>query len=486
MKTASVLIALIFSSITMAEQPIDKPNILFLLSDDQSWSGLSVAMHPNHPESKSKVIATPNIAQLAAQGMLFSRAYAPAPVCSPTRISLQTGKSPAQLHWTKAAPVMTARDGLKLFPPAINKNIAQSEITIAELLRQRGYATAHYGKWHIGGAGPQNHGYDESDGDTGNNDAIPHTPPNPVDIFGMGERAMDFMDRNVSKGKPFFIQMSYHALHHPENADPKLVKKYEVLMKKTSAKQSGRAALAEDLDRGVGILLAKLEALGISNNTYVVYMSDNGSGGNKLLKGGKGSLWEGGIRVPLIIRGPGIKAGQISDESIVGYDLFPTFYHLAGGNKPLPNGVEGGDISSLLTGESGPVKRPSEDLVFHFPHYQGTTPHSVIYQDNFKLIYFYETDSSKLFDLDKDISESQDLSLNNSKLSANLLTRLKSQLASINAQLPKMNPDYDGVTQYDPKGRQKGKGDKGKSKNKGKDKNKNKRKNKDNNGGKNR
>jgi arylsulfatase A-like enzyme len=260
----------------------DQPNILFLLSDDQQWSGLSVAMHPDHAASRSQVIATPNVARLAAQGMRFSRAYAPAPVCSPTRISLQTGKSPAQLNWTKAAPVMTARDGLKLLPPTINRNISSNETTIGELLQQQGYATAHYGKWHIGGGGPAAHGYDQSDGDTGNEDAVPHTPPNPVDIFGMGRRAMDFMERSVAAQQPFFIQMSYHALHHPENADPKLVQKYQGLLAKGEAskgdsKKSGRAALAEDLDRGVGQLMAKLDALGISDNTYVIYMSDNGS-----------------------------------------------------------------------------------------------------------------------------------------------------------------------------------------------------------------
>ena len=457
----------------MAKQHNDKPNILFLLSDDQSWSGLSVAMHPDHPTSKSKVIETPNIAQLASQGMIFSRAYAPAPVCSPTRISLQTGKSPAQLHWTKAAPVMTARDGLKLLPPTTDKNIAESEITIAELLKQQGYTTAHYGKWHIAGDGPNNHGYDESDGDTGNKDAIPHTPPNPVDIFGMGKRAMNFMERSVSAKKPFFIQMSYHALHHPENADPVLVKKYQSLMANdkgnAKTKESGRAALAEDLDRGVGILMKKLDALGISKNTYVVYMSDNGSGGNKLLKGGKGSLWEGGIRVPLIIRGPGIKAGSIKNQAIVGYDLFPTFYHLAGGSQTLPNGVEGGNISPLLHGDIESITRPANNLVFHFPHYQGDTPHSVIYQDNFKLIYFYESNRSQLFDIEKDISETADLSLKKPELSENLLARLKGHLANINARMPAVNSDHDGVTEYDVKGRKKGKGKKHKT---GKDKGK--------------
>jgi hypothetical protein len=145
-----------------------KPNIVFMLSDDQAWNGLSVPMHPDVAGSKGEAFRTPNLEKLAAQGMRFSAAYAPSPVCSPTRISLQTGKSPAQLHWTKAAPAV---DGQKLIEPRLIKQLSTSEVTIAELLRGSGYATAHYGKWHIGGGGPAQHGYDESDGDTGNEHA---------------------------------------------------------------------------------------------------------------------------------------------------------------------------------------------------------------------------------------------------------------------------------------------------------------------------
>lgn len=434
-----------------------KPNILFLLSDDQLWSGLSVAMHPDYANSKSQVINTPHIARLAAQGMRFSRAYAPAPVCSPTRISLQTGKSPAQLNWTKAAPVITARDGLKLLPPSIDKNIQRSEVTVAELLRQQGYATAHYGKWHISGGGPAAHGYDESDGDTGNADAVPHAAPNPVDIFGMGQRAMDFMGRSRAAHKPFFIQMSYHALHHPENADPKLVQKYQRLLSNNDTKKAGRAALAEDLDRGVGLLMKRLDELGISDNTYVIYMSDNGSGGSKVLTGGKGNLWEGGVRVPLIVRGPNIAANSFNHQAVVGYDLLPTFYALAGGDQPLPVGVEGGSITHLLAGGSQPVLRAHSELVFHFPHYQSSTPHSVIYQGDYKLMHFYEDNSVKLFDLGRDIGESRDLSKQLPDLSNGLLAKLNARLASLNAGMPEINPAYDGVTEFDPKAHKGGK-----------------------------
>ncbi|NNC87390.1 MAG: sulfatase-like hydrolase/transferase, partial [Akkermansiaceae bacterium] len=351
--TTTVLIGL-FSTALL---PAAKPNFLLLLSDDQDWTGLSVAMHPEIAGSKSAVIQTPNLAKLAGQGMRFSAAYAPSPVCSPTRISIQTGMSPARLHWTKAAPNLDASAGYKLTAPAGRKSIRPEEVTIAELLKTAGYATAHFGKWHISGGGPERHGYDQSDGDTGNRDAAPHKGDNPVDIFGMGRRAATFMEENVSREQPFFIQMSYHALHYPENAKPETLAKYEKL---GDGKNAGRAAISEDLDTGVGRLLAKIDELGISEMTYVIYMSDNGGGGGgkrggrRPLQGGKGSLWEGGIRVPLIIRGPGIEAGSWNHQRVVGFDLLPTLCDLAGVAPDLPEEVEGGSFAPLLDGSSDP------------------------------------------------------------------------------------------------------------------------------------
>ena len=150
--------------------------------------------------------------------MRFSAAYAPASVCSPTRCSLQLGKSPAQTRWTKAAPTMTAANNYRLIPPRINKNLSRDETTIGEMLQQAGYSTAHFGKWHLSGGGPAQHGYDEHDGNIGNEYAERFGDPNPVDIFGMVERAEAFMAKSAATGKPFFMQLSWHALHRPENA----------------------------------------------------------------------------------------------------------------------------------------------------------------------------------------------------------------------------------------------------------------------------
>ena len=429
-----------------AEAADRKPNIVLMLADDQGWDGLSVEMAPGVAGSKSAVVQTPNLEQLAAQGMRFSDGYAPAPVCSPTRISIQTGKSPAALHWTKAAP---PEPGHKLTEPRLEKRIAAEETTIGELLRQAGYATAHYGKWHIGGGGPEAHGYDESDGDTGNEQAERFTDPNPVDIFGMAERAAAFMGKSREAGKPFFIQLSWNALHASGNARRATLEKYARLTGGSiDDKRTQVAAIAEDLDAGVGQVLAAIDRLGLAGETYVLYLSDNGAGGGGRrggLNGGKGSVWEGGIRVPFIVRGPGVAAGSWCHVPVVGWDLLPTFCAWAGvPPAALPRGVEGGSIAGLLAaGGQGAVQRPREELVFHFPHYQsGHAPHSAIRVGDMKLIKFYEDDAVQLFDLGRDRGETEDLAGRMPADVARLRQRLERSLADVGAQLPTVNPAF--------------------------------------------
>jgi arylsulfatase A len=446
MKRLSTVILLLLLQPFAFSLGATKPNIIFLLSDDQGWTETSVQMHPDIPNSKSEVVETPNLLKLAGQSMRFSQAYSPAPVCSPTRISLQTGKSPAQNHWTKASRPYIATDGFKLIPPQNIRDIPDDEFTIGELLQSCGYATAHYGKWHIAGGGPKRHGYDESDGDTSNGDAAPHKGDNPVDIFGMGKRAAAFMAKNVTAGKPFFIQMSYHALHYPENAKPATVAKYKKLMPNGNEKAIGRAAIGENLDEGIGLLMTKIDALGIADNTYIVYMSDNGGGGGggrNPMSGGKGDVKEGGIRVPLFIHGPGIDANSWSHQAVVGYDFYNTFSEWAGYNNPLPKNIEGGTITHLLNGDEHPVQRSRDGLVFHFPHYQGDTPSSAIIQGDYKLIHYYETGESQLYNLAEDLKESRDLSSAMPEKAKAMEAELFSRLNDIGAELPAVNPQYD-------------------------------------------
>ena len=423
---------------------LDRPNIVFMLSDDQDWTGLSVQMHPDIPNSRSDFYRTPNLERFAAQGMRFSAAYAPAPVCSPTRLALQTGMNPARLGWTKAAP---AQSGRRLVEGASRKSIRTDEVTVAELLRSAGYATAHYGKWHLGGGGPAAHGYDESDGDTGNRDADRFVDPNPVDIFGMGERAVAFMEKNAKAGKPFFIQLSYHALHVPGNANRATKEFYAAQKPGQMHSDIDRGAITTDLDTGVGRVLEALDRLGLTGTTYVIYMSDNGGGGGgrgrgRPLSAGKGGVWEGGIRVPLLIRGPGIAPGSWCPQRVVGYDFLPTFCHWAGVKAPLPQGIDGGDLSPLLTGSTAPVVRPHAELVFHFPHYQGDTPHSAILSGDYKLMKFYETGERLLFDLKKDIGEQRNLATQQPEVADRLERELDAYLKEVKAAMPRPNPDF--------------------------------------------
>lgn len=423
----------------------DRPNIILMIADDQGRDGLSVAMAPG--VDPSTIFHTPRLETFAAQGRRFSNAYAPAPVCSPSRISIQCGRTPAALHWTTAAPAET---GHRMIEPRIIKSIPHEIVTIGELLRGAGYATAHYGKWHIGGGGPGEHGYDEHDGDTGNEQAFAFTDPNPVDLFGMAKRTEDFMRRAGEAGQPFYVQLSWNALHAPENSLAKTKAKYAKLAADGgTSKRAEVAAITEDLDTAVGMVLDAVDRLGLAGTTYVIYTSDNGAGGGGRrggLSGGKGSVWEGGIRVPFIVRGPGIAAGSWCHIPIVGWDLLPTFCQWADiGEAAIPYEVEGGSLVDLFAqGDEGDVVRKRSELVFHFPHYQsGHTPHAAIRIGNLKVIEFFEDSSVKLFDLAVDPGERNDLATERPKDAELLRRRLENYLFSVGAQMPSLDPAFD-------------------------------------------
>ena len=335
-----------------------------------------------------------------------------------------------------------------LTEPRLVKSISSDEITIGELLRSAGYATAHYGKWHIAGGGPESHGYDESDGDTGNEQAFKFTDPNPVDIFGMAERAENFMAKNKQAKKPFYIQLSWNALHAYGNAMKATKAKYEHL-KGGDSKQYEVAPITEDLDTGVGCLLESIDRLGLADSTFVIYTSDNGSGGGKRnggLSGGKGGVWEGGVRVPFIIRGPEVKPNSWCHTPIVGYDFLPTFCEWAGvPRQNLPRGVEGGSFARLVVDEGrGVVHRPRDEIIFHFPHYQSEDgPQSAIRVGDLKLMHFYEDGRDALFDLSNDLGERRDLARQMPAETARLRKRLDAYLTAIDAQFATPNPNYD-------------------------------------------
>ena len=434
-------IALLLASSAVADT---KPNIVFMLSDDQSWSGTAVPMHPDHDFSFDKDLHTPHLQGMADRGMRFSSAYAPAPVCSPTRASLITGRSPAALGWTKAGPSLSARKNPPMIPPQSDRSLDNDIVTFAELLQQAGYRTAHLGKWHLG-SDPKTHGFDVSDGNIGNAESSKHKAPNPVDLFGMAQRAESFMAESKQAGKPFFLQLSWLALHSAENALPETIAKYQSNGSRRD-RQAYRAALTENMDTAVGRVIASIEKLGLAENTYVIFMSDNGGPSRDALSGGKGNLFEGGIRVPLIITGPGIKANSWSHTAVVGYDLYPTFLDWAGVNIPasVRAKLEGGSIAGLLTGQADKVQRPREGLVFHFPHYQTqVTPHSAIRVGDYKLLKSHQTGKVKLFNLQADPREENDLSTEQPDLARDLETKLDAALKELSAAIPVVNKDYD-------------------------------------------
>lgn len=436
-------VTLLIASAAFAAAP---PNIVFMLSDDQHWDEASIAMHPDSKHSFRDELSTPRLEQFASEGMRFSSAYAPAPVCSPTRISLMTGQSPAALHWTRAGPSLNASNNPKLIPPRSNRSIDASQTTFAKLLQQAGYRTAHLGKWHLSGGGPESHGFDVSDGNIGNEASAKYKAPNPVDLFGMAKRAEAFMAASKEQGKPFFIQLSWLALHSPENALPKTVEKYEQAGMRRG-RPAQRAALTENMDTAVGRVLDSLDKLGLAENTFVIFMSDNGGNSRGGINGGKGNLYEGGIRVPLIIRGPGVAKDSWSHTPVIGYDLYPTFLEWAGVSNPpatVTDTIEGGSIAGLLNNKTQEVQRQRDGLVFHFPHYQTKVgPHSAIRLGDYKLIKFYETNEVELYNLKNDLTEKTNLAKKLPDQTHDLEERLDKALSELGAELPTANKQYD-------------------------------------------
>lgn len=324
--------------------------------------------------------------------------------------------------------------------PRVVSELPPDVTTIAELLKSVGYATAHFGKWHVGRTDPRVHGFDESDGPTSNSGPENSSSPNPKQAYGMTERGIAFMRRQVQANKPFYVQLSHYGGRSQADAKPETFEKALRLGLGRDERNLGAAAVVLDMDITIGMLLDALDELGIANNTYLIYTADHGTPGrNGPLQGGKGGLWDGGIRIPLFVRGPLVKAGSHSSVLVTGADLVPTVADLAGVSVKLSDDVEGGSLRQLLVNPvSGEVARPREEIVFHFPHYDKDPlgPVSAIIVDNFKLIRTYEDDRHLLFDLSQDIGERNDLSGSRSDKVRELSARLTSYLDSVDAGVP--------------------------------------------------
>jgi arylsulfatase A-like enzyme len=272
--------------------------------------------------------------------------------------------------------------------------------------------------------------------------------PNPRQAFSMTERGMDFMGRQVAAGKPFYLQISHYAGDGGTDARPETYAAVRRRAKAGDEKQVENVAMTEDMDETIGMLLSKIDALGITQRTYVFYTADHGSKGhstNGILSGGKGTVLDGGLRVPLVVRGPGVKAGACSHVRASTVDILPTIASLAGVRTPLPSGIEGGNLAGVFAGDSRPVKRLCEDFVVHFPHYDKDElgPASVLYSGSDKLVRLYEGGELRLFDMDSDRSERRNVAKDNPGKVAALDRRLSVYLETVHAQFPSPNPGYD-------------------------------------------
>lgn len=411
------------------------PNIILIVGEGAGWTSSSVQMDDRNPASKGRGINTPELERLAAAGMRFSDGYAASPRCTPSRAAIFTGISPAALQMTFVGdrPAQGEPVKMKFFPAMATAEMPTEVTTTAEILKQAGYATAHFGKWHVGRTNPSQHGFEENDGANSNGGPENVKDPNPKQALAITSRGIDFMERQIEKDKPFFLQMSHYPDPEEKNA--------------RNRQSNPDNSFVSITDKTLGTLLDAVDRLEVKDNTYIIYTTDHGTPGrNSPLNGGKGMVWEGGLRVPFIIAGPGIQPGVCSYVRVTAMDLLPTFAEWAGVKEELPSPVEGGSLAPILRNKGkGSVNRPREEFVSHFPHYdkdpQG--PASAIILSDYKLIRVYETEERKLFDLSKDPGESDDLAKKMPSKVAELDERLTDYLESIDAKFPTLNPNHD-------------------------------------------
>lgn len=430
---------------------MSRPNIILILIDDLGWRDLGCY--------GSSFYESPNIDRLASQGIRFTDAYAAAPVCSPTRASIVTGCYPARLHLTDWIPGYVRPDE-KLLNPDWSPRLPEGQPTIAGVLRAQGYRTACIGKWHLNGT-PLDHGFEVASLFRKIRSHFYPYYSEPPFIEGregeyfadrLTDEALEFIES--SRDRPFFLFMTHNSVHRPLEAHAAAIQKYRDRARPDADQNNPvYAAMVEAVDDSVGRIMARLEDLGISDNTVVVFASDNGGlaksyngqvvTSNLPLRHGKGTLYEGGIRVPLILRYPDlVKTPSVSPTPVCSTDLLPTLAALAGvPNDALPR-CDGEDISSVLSGSGMPRR---ECLFWHYPHYHESPPAGAVRKGSYKLLEFFETDSVELYDLSKDIGESEDLSETQRDMAASLRAELIHWRRDVGAQMPVPNPGCAGL-----------------------------------------
>jgi len=469
-----------------AEQP---PNIVMLFIDDWAWNGSPVAMDDSMVNSRMPVLQMPNVEKLAREGMKFRNAYA-SPQCSPSRVCLQTGQSSPRNGFTvfmndKGQEYYDAKTykGFPVIPCISDMTIDPDAVTIPEALKPLGYVSAHIGKWHMRG-NPGDEGYALHDGETTNNEGntlrtglkegepkpkrLPEDLTDPKLMFSNTEKAIGFMTEQVQAGKPFYLQISHYAMHAGSECLPATREKYakHPLVQAWYKKNNKQAetiklgddpavwfGMAEDLDGRIGAVLDKLAELNIEDNTYVILVSDNGYRHKELhvtpgltqpLHAKKWWVWQGGIRVPMIVKGPNIKPGSVFLGNVVNYDFLPTFVDWAGGKPEDLKEIDGVSLAKYMAGESPDEAFLNRNLYFHYPHYRTTMPHSAVVSGPLKVIHFYERpEIPMLFDLSEDEGEVVNIAEAHPQQHRRLYDAMMGYLNDVNARMPKINPDYD-------------------------------------------
>jgi arylsulfatase A-like enzyme len=457
------------SIVHAADQPLARrPNIVFVLADDLGWSDLACY--------GSTIHRTPNLDRFARQGVRFTDAYAAAPVCSPTRASLMTGKCPARLHmtvWREAAH--DPPHDRRLLPPVTVADLPHCEITIARRLQAAGYLTALVGKWHLGDAEyyPETHGFDINIG--GTMWGAPTTffyPYQGSGVFGaefryvphleLGRPGEYLTDRLTDEAlriidaageRPFFLYLAHHAVHTPIEAKPGDVELAGELSSRAGSRRNATyAAMVYNLDENFGRVVAHLQKRGLAERTIVVFFSDNGGytgtygreqvTDNAPLRSGKGSLYEGGVRVPLIVSWPTVTPrGAECHEPVVSTDLFYTMLDMAGLPQPKAPCGDGMSLAGLLARPQTHLARDA--LHFHYPHYYITTsPVSAVRAGDWKLLEYYEDRHAELYNLREDPGETTNLAGRMSGKARQLQDDLHRWLTAVAAQQPTENPDF--------------------------------------------
>lgn len=468
----ATLVSLTCSTLAATRQS-DQPNVVILLVDDLGCDELACYASRFHD--------TPHIDALAKRGMRFTHAYSASTLCSPSRAALLTGRSPARLHLTDWIPGQQQLNRKTLTPPW-KTWIDRERVLLPEAMKEQGYETCFLGKWHLVPRPkpterdnppriaelaavyqdhlPQNNGFDENfGGDHSPNQGNRFLFPAFRRLPGLEDKgtkddcltdvltdcAVDYLDRK--KDSPFFLYLSYYTVHTPITGKPEYVQQYEQKLAANPTadfymRSSGKAAMIKSLDESVGRVVAKLKEIGQLDNTLIVFTGDNGSQGNEFVvnyRGNKGTAYEGGTRVPLIVAGPRIQTG-VSDVPTIGMDLYPTILSYI--NAPLKpqEHLDGKDITPVLTGSGTIAERP---LYWHYPHYDETIPYSSAFINGWKVIRYPDDGKVELYNLNDDPKEESDLASTNPAKAGAMVQELDELLQAVDAQPALPNPDYD-------------------------------------------